>query len=206
MTATTEQKPRRLNPPKPATIFLAVNHILALTVTWFELEFLAIAYLWAINGGHRWWFAGLLIYTALASTRLLDEFRRDIRTTYDHYIRFRWKTRDPEKWGSTDKDWPALVALEFGEFVGWWPATKTLLTTWGKAIPFDSVTLTVRRPNNRGHTTTGEDRWLAAFADLIRRRYRYSEATTDPDLPPLDATLDVVTLYHSKLPRRVEAV
>lgn len=194
---------RRVPVPKLSTIFWGGNHLIALTIIWLELEVLAAAYWWAAHTDRTWLLIAITLFVVKARQHLDDELTSNMQATYDRWFQFLWRTRTPEKWGSTDKDWPALAApIQFGEFVGWWATLKLLAKTHGKAIPFTSATFTVRRPNNKGHTGTGNDTWLFEFAELLRRRFRYTETDTNSG----DDLTDAVTLYQSKLPDIVIAV
>jgi len=205
MTATTEkQKQWYHRLPRPSTVVLTVKLVVGLVVTWAELEILVIFYIWGFSS-QRWLFlAGLVVFTVTARADLAEEFRDDVRTTCDRYLHFVWRVRSPEKWGYKPDAWPSLTGrIEFGEFVGWPAALVAIIRARGRAIPFNPVTFTVRRPNDKGHTRSGNDAWLADFADWLKRRYRFTLAAPRPH--PEDSNRDLIELRSQVIPDLIEA-
>lgn len=173
---------------KPLRIaFHATNHLFALALIWVEVwVIVAVALAW-----HPIALAAFAVLLKTSSYR--HELAENVKATVRHAIAFNWQTHSYETWHH-----PKLVAVEVGTFTGWRTWAHASALNRRPTIPYDRLTLHIRRPSSQGNP-----KWLETFADWCKRQYRYDDVDTAQH--PDDPNRDIVTLVGRAIPNRVEA-
>jgi len=176
-------KPNRLNTLKRATHL--AYHAAGLAFVWVEVW--PILLLAAIHT--KWW---LLAYIPLLKAHgYRDELARNVADTWRHAIALNWAWHAVDTWQH-----PRLERLDLGTFTGWEGITN-LIRSRGRAIPYNTLTIWVRR-----RPSHGDPKWLDTFTDYARRTYRYADAEAGPD--PNDPGRDIIRLRRRAIPNRIE--
>jgi hypothetical protein len=162
------------------------------TWSWYEAWLpIVIAYLVIARGviAPLW---AVAIGIALAKTRQWrDEVANNLRTTFKNRLILASQLHHVELWKAA-----RIEQVELGPFVGWGDAIKMVARHPFTAVPFWSMTVTVRPPDSAG---TGQ--WADAYADYLRRRTRFSES--DHEINKADRNTYIVTLARSVMATKV---
>lgn len=167
--------------------------IVRLVWIWSEVWiFAAMASLAVLDAlGWRW---VILVAIVLFKDGHVYETRKNIVDTARELVLYQSRTKSIEAWQQ-----PKYERIEFDDFIGWYRWTKRSLAGGWRTVPFDQMTLHVRRKASQG----GE-KWLPEFADYAMRFYRYT--SVDYRTNYADPNVDIIQLNKSNLPDKVELV